>query len=361
MVSKIAAARDREPMPRPPQDGMHWRRERYRCSANARSSAERERRALQTFARADIRRPIMRAGSLSVSAVVSTRDRPAHAIPFANAILANPDVRELVVVDQSDDRRTEDALATIVDSRLRYVRSDLRGVTNGRNLGIELTSGDVIALTDDDCRVAPDWVKSLAKIFTADSEVGVVCGRVSVPADVQERGFAVGFEPEVREWQGRFPPPDRDWGITANMGIRRNIISGVGPFDPFLGAGAPLRSGGEPDFLFRVLQAGLKVVNATEVEVQHLGARTRGEEASNLLKNYASGAGAAFIKYVRLGDTAGTALYFRHLAGCGKLVFTNLRHLHRPIGIGYTLAFVSGSIASFKYRVDRDRRVYEER
>jgi len=265
---------------------------------------------------------------------------------------------ELVFVDQSDDHRTEEALATVSDPRLRYVRSDLRGVTNGRNLGIDVTKGDIVAFTDDDCRVAPDWVASLMKIFETDPEAAVVCGRVRVPQEIQELGFAVAFEPEVREWKGRFPPPDRDWGITANMSIRRDVLARVGPFDPFLGAGAPLRSGGEPDFLFRVIQAGFKVVNAREVQVDHLGARTAGAEATRLLKNYASGTGAAFFKYVRLGDIEGTTLYLRHLAGCGKLIVTNLRHLNRPIGIGYTLAFVSGSIASLKYRVDRSRRIY---
>ena len=41
---------------------------------------------------------------------------------------------------------------------------------------------------------------------------------------------------------------------------RRFRLDRTGAFDPMLGAGAPLRSGGEPDFLFRVLRAGMKVV-----------------------------------------------------------------------------------------------------
>jgi glycosyltransferase involved in cell wall biosynthesis len=294
----------------------------------------------------------------TVSAVVSTRNRPHHAHPCATSILANPDLFELVFVDQSDDRKTEAALSTIRDPRFSYVRSDLRGVTNGRNVGIELTTGDVIAFTDDDCRASADWVARIARIFADDSDVAVVCGRVQVPDEVQERGFTTAFEPKVREWQGRFPAPEDDWGITANMSLRRSALPRVGLFDPFLGAGAPLRSGGEPDFLFRVLKEGLKVVNANEVVVDHLGARAHGDESARLLKNYASGTAAAFFKYVRLGDIDGTLLYLKHLRGCGKLILTNALHLHRPLGIGYTLAFLQGSVASFKYRVDRSRRVY---
>lgn len=295
----------------------------------------------------------------SVSAIVPTRGRPQHAVPCARSILANTDLLELTFVDQSNDTKTEEALATISDSRLHYVRSELRGVTNGRNVGMERSKGEILAFTDDDCRVAPNWIASIAKLFADDREAAVVCGRVHVPDDVAERGFAVGFEPLVREWQGRFPPVDSDWGITANLSLRRTVLESIGPFDPFLGAGAPLRSGGEPDFLFRVLKAGLKVVNAAEVNVEHLGVRMPGEESARLLKNYASGTGAAFFKYVRLGDVDGIKLYLRHLAGCGHLIVTNVTHLHRPIGLGYALAFVSGSLASLKYGVDRASSLYK--
>ncbi|HEX3776570.1 MAG TPA: glycosyltransferase family A protein [Polyangiaceae bacterium] len=294
----------------------------------------------------------------SVSAVVPTRNRPQHAVPCARSILQNPDLLELFFVDQSDDRKTEEALATIDDPRLTYVRSELRGVTNGRNVGIERSKGDIIAYTDDDCRAAPNWIASTAKIFAEDPAVAVVCGRVHVPPEIESQGFACGFEPQQRDWQHQYPPTDRDWGITANMSVRRNMLGDIGVFDPFLGAGAPLRSGGEPDFLFRALKQGYKVVNAKEVLVEHLGVRAPGEETARLLKNYASGTGAAFFKYVRLGDLDGTGLYLKHLAGCAHLIFTNVVHLHRPLGIGYTVAFVSGSLASLGYRVDRDRRMY---
>jgi GT2 family glycosyltransferase len=294
----------------------------------------------------------------TVSAVVPTRNRAKHAIPCASAILKNPDLLELIFVDQSDDKETEKALATIDDPRLRYVRSDERGVTNGRNLGLELAKGAIVAYTDDDCRPASDWVHSLARIFAQDPDAAVVCGRVRVPDEIKDLGFVTAFEPNERVWQHRFPPPDGDWGITANWAMRRSIVERIGPFDPFLGAGAPLRSGGEPDFLFRVLKAGLKVINASEVVVDHLHARAAGDESAKLLKNYAAGTGAAFVKYVRLGDPDGIAMYLRHLAGCGRLIFTNVVHLHRPVGIGYAMAFLSGSLASFSYGIDRTRQVY---
>ena len=296
--------------------------------------------------------------ALRISVVVPTRNRAEHAAECAREILRSDGFDEIVFVDQSDGSETERALAAIGDGRIRRVACRLRGATNGRNLGIEATTGDVIAFTDDDCRVASDWISSIAAVFASDPSVALVCGRVRVPDELRARGFAVEFEPDVREWVGRFPPPDRDWGITANMAVRRDVFARVGPFDAMLGAGAPLLSGEEPDLIFRVLKAGLKVVNAREVGVTHLGVRLHGPEATQLWRTYGRGTAAALFKHVRLGDTDAAAIYLRHLGVLGRVMAENVVRGRRPLGLGYTLAFLSGAVASFRYRVDRQRRLY---
>jgi glycosyltransferase involved in cell wall biosynthesis len=297
-------------------------------------------------------------GTPSLSVVVPTRNRAEHAALCVRSILASPGFHEVLVVDQSDGPDTQAAMEALGDPRVRYVRSALRGATNGRNQGIELSTGTVVAFTDDDCRVAPDWASGILAIFAKSPDTAVVCGRVLVPEAVQSQGFTTAFEPMIREWQGRFPPPQNDWGITANFAVRRDVFAQVGPFDGRLGPGAPLGCGEEHDFLFRVLKAGLKVVNAREVAVDHLGVRAHGEESRDLWRLYAKGTAAALFKHVRLGDSDAMKLYLRHLAGCARLIFTNAVHLHRPIGIGYTTAFLSGAVASFKFGVDRKSRLY---
>jgi GT2 family glycosyltransferase len=295
-----------------------------------------------------------------VSVVVPTRNRAAHAEACAKSILAIDGFVDLVFVDQSDDGATRDALARIDDPRLRYIGTETRGVTKGRNLGMSMSQGEIVAFTDDDCRVKPDWIQRVVDIFVADPEVAVVCGRVCVPEEIQHLGYAEGFEPQEREWQGRFPPLGRDWGITANLSLRRSVLDRVGVFDPLLGAGAPLRSGGEPDFLFRVLRAGYKVINAKEVVVDHYGIRKPGEEFKKLIMGYSAGTAAAMFKHVRLGDPAGTLVYLRFLGSTLKRVSGNVLAGRRPTGANYLVAFVSGTIASCGFSVDRARRQYVE-
>jgi GT2 family glycosyltransferase len=296
-----------------------------------------------------------------VSVVVPTRNRPTHAAACAASILATDGFVDLIFIDQSDDRATEEALSRIDDRRLRYFLTETRGVTRGRNLGMDVSESDIIAFTDDDCRVKPDWVNRIVDVFAGDADAAVVCGRVCVSEDIRRRGYAEAFEPCVREWQGHYPPIGRDWGITANFSIRRSVLERVGSFDPMLGAGAPLRSGGEPDFLFRVLRAGFKVVNAREVVVDHFGIRNPGEESRNLIIGYGTGTAAALFKHVRLGDPAGTLVYLRFLGATLLRVSANIIRGRRPTGANYLIAFLSGTFASYRFRIDRQRRQYIER
>jgi GT2 family glycosyltransferase len=301
--------------------------------------------------------------SLALSVVVSTRNRAAHAIECAKTILQSRVPAEVLFIDQSDDDATEKGLSVIADPRLRYIRTDSRGVTKGRNLGFELSSGDIIAITDDDCRVSPDWAQRILDVFEQDQDVAVVCGRVCVPDHIKPLGHTESFEPVVREWRRRYPPLGRDWGIGANFSIRRSVLEQVGSFDPILGPGGALRAAGgeEYDFLFRVLKAGFTVVNATEVVADHYGYRKPGEESRKLIVGYGTGTAAAIFKHVRLADPAGIRLYVQFLAASIAVVITRLAHGTRPTGVNYLRAFIAGTLASYRFRIDPMRRLYQER
>jgi glycosyltransferase involved in cell wall biosynthesis len=298
---------------------------------------------------------------LAISVVVPTRNRPEQVAACAAALLRCEGFKEAVFVDQSDDDKTLLAIAGIADPRLRHERSALRGATNGRNVGIQVTTGSIIAFTDDDCRPAVDWLTRIESIFATDPAAAVVCGRVWVPQELMSQGFAIGFEPNVRDWIGRFPPPNEDWGITANLAARRTVFERLGKFDPLLGPGAPLLCGEEPDLLFRVLRAGLKVVNAREVEVQHLGIRRHGAESTDLWRTYGVGTAAALFKHIRLGDAEAAKLYLAHLAIMAKSITKKLVKGERPLGLRYTTAFVEGALKSLKFKIDRNQRLYVQK
>jgi glycosyltransferase involved in cell wall biosynthesis len=297
----------------------------------------------------------------TLSVVIPTRNRPVQVEGCAQSLLACGGFDEVLFIDQSDGPESAQAVEKLGDPRVRLLRSAMRGATNGRNLGIEQSKGDLIAFTDDDCRVAPDWTAKIRAIFESDPAASIICGRVKVPEELAAQGFAMSFEPLVREWQNAFPPPDRDWGITANLSARRKVFEQIGTFDPYLGPGAPLLCGEEPDLLFRTLSAGLKVINAAEVEVTHLGIRSHGKESRELWDIYGAGTAAALSKHVRLGNTKALRLWMQHMTKMAGVMSKNVLTGTRPIGLRYTLSFLSGTRNSFRYGIDKTRRIYGPR
>ena len=102
-----------------------------------------------------------------VTALVCTRDRPESLVRAVRSLLASSDVQfELVVVDQSDDLKSAQALAPFAsDARLRYVRSAARGAGAALNEGLRLARGEILACTDDDCEALPDWLAGMVRIL----------------------------------------------------------------------------------------------------------------------------------------------------------------------------------------------------
>ena len=257
--------------------------------------------------------------SLAVSVVVATRNRPEHIAGCVASILANWDIAfELLVIDQSDTTASRDVVGEVaVDPRLRWITTDSRGLSAGRNVGVALARAPIVAFTDDDCRVPPNWVKSIFELFGSDPHLCSLFGAVTVRPEDRAKGFAASFMPKgVRELLGRIPAMHDPWGIGANMAIRRSAFEVIGMFDPRLGAGTPLFAGEEFDMTIRALAAGLKVVETPRNGVLHLGVRT-GKDASWLMRGYGVGFGAVFMKHVRLGTPGSllalTEFFFVHV------------------------------------------------
>ena len=294
-----------------------------------------------------------------ISAIVPTRNRPDHAVLCAGSILSNAgEDFELLIVDQSDDGATERALAVYAgDRRFRYIRSSSRGASAARNVGVEQSTGPIIAFTDDDCRVSTDWLQQVAKIFAADPAADILYGRVTIPKHLQGKGFAADFEPHRREYHGEFPAVDVQWGIGANMSVRRSLFERIGGFDVLLGPGAPFNAGEEFDLMIRALASGSKVVNAAEVQVEHRGVR-EGDEASKLMRGYGVAVGATLAKHVRLRTPDSTGLALDWVIHFG---FTGLRNAlsgKRPTGLGLVAGMFKGMYLSSKRQIDYKRHVY---
>jgi glycosyltransferase involved in cell wall biosynthesis len=119
-----------------------------------------------------------------VSVVISTYNR-CDLLPDAlEAVLSQKTdgVRyEIIIVDNNSTDRTRNVVepfAARSDGKLRYIFEGRQGLSYGRNAGINNARAPIIAFTDDDVRVAPDWVKQIKLAFDAHPDADFVSGKI---------------------------------------------------------------------------------------------------------------------------------------------------------------------------------------
>ena len=79
---------------------------------------------------------------------------------------------EIVVVDGDSPDRTREIAARLAD---RVIIQTSPGIGGARNDGVAVAQADLIATTDADCTIPPEWLERIAADFE-DPEVVALCG-----------------------------------------------------------------------------------------------------------------------------------------------------------------------------------------
>ena len=206
-----------------------------------------------------------------VSVVMSTYNRADLVGEAIESVLGQAEGSpefELIVVDNNSTDRTREVVGEMVPrsgGRLRYVFEERQGLSHGRNAGIAHARAPIVAFTDDDVRVAHDWVAAIKRAFDEHPDVDFVGGKVlprwpTAPpdwlADARCAPLALtdhGDEPFVVD---RSRPLCL---VGASLAVRRDVFDRVGLFDPaFQHPEGSVSSIEDNDFELRVWRAGGK-------------------------------------------------------------------------------------------------------
>jgi len=295
-----------------------------------------------------------------VTIVVPTRNRGDRITTAIHSLLGNdyPEFR-VIVVDQSDDCATEEALRPYsAASNLVYVRSSTRGSSRARNIGIDAAQSEIIGLVDDDCEVPVNWVRQLAEAFEIDSRTGIVFGNVEPGPHDAKAGFVPAYHRHEPYMAKTVHEEHLVEGMSACMGIRRSVWQALAGFDTQLGVGARLESGAEGDITIRALQAGYFVYETPNLALVHHGFRGW-DEGGLLIRRYWYGTGAVFAKHLktRARDTGPLLLRVAWRWAFGRSPVTRSLGAspHRILRLA---AFVRGFATGLIVRVDPATRHY---
>ncbi len=213
----------------------------------------------------------------SVSVVIATYRRP-DVLPGCLAALEAQRVppSEVIVVDQSPDTRTRDLVAArpARSYPLRYVHSDVAGVSLARNLGWRQAAGEIVAYTDDDAVPDPGWVGALGRAFDA-TPADMVGGRI---LPLWEGGERPRWFPASREYLLAIYDPggalapfrELDLPMTVNAAIKRAKLASLGGFNERIGARPGWPVTGEDSLLgWRVRETGGSIYYQPDALVHH--------------------------------------------------------------------------------------------
>ncbi len=240
-----------------------------------------------------------------VSVVVPTRNRPeALARLLSGLSQCTPPPDEVIVVDQSASDDSEGVVAAIAPSlpRLVYLRTESRGLSRARNLGLQRAVSAVVSFIDDDCIPEADWVARIGAAFGSDECLACVMGGV-LPEGEAQRQFplSVRTSQTPREYLGARDASPGELGWGGNLSIRGNVLALVGTFDETLGAGARWPAAEDTDLVYRLLRGGHKAAYRPEVVVRH--AHDRDEQAYLRTRlAYRMGLVAFLVKHILQGD-----------------------------------------------------------
>jgi glycosyltransferase involved in cell wall biosynthesis len=287
-----------------------------------------------------------------LAVVICSRDR---AQMLANALatvmrVTPPDVRVLVVDSASSSRATRDVVAA---AGAEYLRTDVKGLSIARNLGLTNAEREIVVFTDDDCEPVEGWIAHILAPFT-DPKVGAVTGLL---LDSSLIGNPIERSPM------RFTSTRRglDAGHGALMAFRTGLADELGGFDEVLGAGRHFAGSEDLDMFCRVLDSGSAIVSEPRAIVHHMNTRD-GRAYTALLNGYGLGLGALGRKWLRLSWWTGVQLM-------GIIVGRALVRLARQLGSARrrngTIALLRGVFAGFaqarRLRLDGSRFIDDDR
>jgi glycosyltransferase involved in cell wall biosynthesis len=252
--------------------------------------------------------------------IVCTRNRASMLADALRSIAsAVPDEVEIVVVDSaSDDWDTRNVAK---GPRVVYVRSDVRGLSIARDVGLRATERPLVLFTDDDCVAVEGWIDPILARF-ADPTVGAVTGRM---LDHTLIGGAEAPAPARRYTRAI---EGLDAGHGAVMAFRRELVLELGGFDHVLGAGRHLAGAEDLDMFCRVLDAGPAIVHDPACVIHHMNTR-EGDSYTALHLGYGLGLGALANKLVRLRFRIGVVMLAVLLKRTGGRVLRDLRDPRR--------------------------------
>lgn len=255
---------------------------------------------------------------------------------------------EVVLVDQGDHDSATTLVADFPSLQIRRVASAERNIAVAYNLGIHAAREAIVAVTHDDCAVAPDWLVTGMRTVSSRHDL-LASGRVMPDGDAGLVPSCKTTE-KAREYRGE---PEVSLLFPANMVFHRAELMAIGGFDE-----AFARAAEDGDLCFRWLRSGRTLRYEPAMAVWHRDWRSRDEIAA-LHVRYAFDQGRMYGKHLWRREWAIAPFVARDAREAARVVLGRLRGRAVPVGDwrhGLARGLPAGLVAGFAEQARQSRR-----
>lgn len=202
---------------------------------------------------------------------------------------------EVIIIDQSDNDKTEQIVKAFSGIDIKYKKVDFRGLSRARNAAIRMMSGTFFCLIDDDADYSNRYLENVVR--HANEKV-IVSGYLF---DTNTKKGIVNYD-KIRNRQHLTLREIIRLCPSAGLTFPSGTVNTVGLFDEEFGVGAEFGATEETDYLLRCRKQGYTILHAPDVYAEHPIILDQTPQSSDTpiekVKRYAMGGGALYKKHL---------------------------------------------------------------
>lgn len=179
--------------------------------------------------------------SLRISVIIPTYNR-SNLLPMCLDSLMKQSYPktnfEVIIIDNNSQDNTKEVVNKYIydypDVNIRYLLEKRPGLVYARHAGAKAARFEILAFSDDDGILAPEWLMEIAKVFNINEQIAAVAGKIIVRWDQIPPEWVIPYESLLGklDYGHRIRVGKRFYINGGNFTIKKNVLYELGGFNP---------------------------------------------------------------------------------------------------------------------------------
>lgn len=201
--------------------------------------------------------------ALPLSLIIPCYNRVQQTKSLLDSLRKSTYTCEIILIDDCSTENINELVSKYNDLAIHYYRNDPnKGPAFSRNLGIQLSTYEYVAFTDNDCMVTENWLGNIYKsiIMSSDNIAGVGGKIVAKHNNIISLYYTYHKILDPWFYKGQFL-----YLVTANAIFKKKALQQVHCFDESI----TVPGGEDPGLCFKLINEGYKFAYNPEAIVIH--------------------------------------------------------------------------------------------